>query len=409
MKISVEQNPIAESSGRTIDVPCDIGPEFLVKIFEGMKIDPEWSVQTGRSLTWWAHRLAQRIWAEPVHEDNGHHIIRVHAHTDLLRDVPDCAETDKLLSAFNSLGGVSGFVFDRDTGRVGLRCSAYLHVQNFDWLFPFFFCATAIQAAEANSHADEIAELLNGNLDVSSHPLSGARSTPDDMLNVIEGFFAPRGEEASAFTSKDFQVAMNLNPRPWVMANASEDGFTAEFSFPGCMPPTALLTINNKATHPRLGSGLSLRLRLPVTLSGVDVAGLASKMNLAELNSEVYTHFMGAWCLDFEGNMDLAKKALMLGDTSKSTSTMKELAKKTLTYCSFIPSAAYNASILPNLVYAMAQRSGWANKYLASLEGISDFFGPRDNHALEDQTEEYFSLGKNILRKAKQALRKKPN
>jgi len=215
----------------------------------------------------------------------------------------------------------------------------------------------AIQAADARTEPEALAKLIEGEPDYSAHPTNGPRPDMDDMLNIIKEFRAPRGEAASGFTSEDFHQAMELNPEPWVMANASDDGLTAEFPFPGCLPPTALLTASNKAVHPRLGSGLLLRLRLPLDLRGVDVELLASQLNLAELAQPTPSHFMGAWCVDAEGNIDLSQQGLILADVSMPVDVMKKQANETLTYCSFLPSGIHQLGFLENIIYTMANRA----------------------------------------------------
>jgi hypothetical protein len=228
-------------------------------------------------------------------------------------------------------------------------------------------------------------------------------------MNIEQCRDKPQGKLPSTFTPDVIQSAMEMNPSPWLMANAGEDGLTAEFSFPGCMPPTALLTADNKAKHPYMGSGLSLLLRLPLKLRGVNVAWLASKLNAAELGMPTRCHFMGSWCLDTEGNLDLAVQGVMLAGTSVPVDVMKQQANETLTYCSFVPSAAYNASILGNLIYTMAQRASWANEYLASLKGIRDLFGPRDEPGHQVQTDEHISVLRRVLAGIGRGLKKKPN
>ncbi len=47
-------------------VTGDVGPEVLQFLLDGLSIDPAWALREPRSFTWWAHRLAQRVWAEPV-------------------------------------------------------------------------------------------------------------------------------------------------------------------------------------------------------------------------------------------------------------------------------------------------------------------------------------------------------
>ena len=150
------------------------------------------------------------------------------------------------------------------------------------------------------------------------------------------------------------------------MANFDEDGLTAEFPFPGCVPPTALLTASNAEKHPRFGSGLLLLPKLPLACQGVDVESLAFKLNAAEVKEWTHCHFMGAWCVD--PNL------------------------KTPTYCSFFPSALYKPGLLGNCIYSMAHRARWANEYLVSQEGIAELFGPRNKEDFNQQIKEYWSL-----------------
>ena len=91
----------------------DVGPQVLDFMFEEMRIDTEWSIREGRILTWWGHRLAQRIWAEPIRLDDGHEIVRVHAQADVLRHVPDDPRTVELLNVLNMNASLNGYVWDQ--------------------------------------------------------------------------------------------------------------------------------------------------------------------------------------------------------------------------------------------------------------------------------------------------------
>ena len=40
-------------------------------MFQELQIDDEWSTRSDRSFRWWPHRLAQRVWAEDLQQDEG--------------------------------------------------------------------------------------------------------------------------------------------------------------------------------------------------------------------------------------------------------------------------------------------------------------------------------------------------
>ena len=133
-----------------------------------------------------------------------------------------------------------------------------------------FLAAVSLQAAEAHLQPDALAKLIGGEVDESAHPENGFREKRDEMLDVIPLLYAPTGNNPSRFTKKDFHSAMELNPKPWLMANEGEEWANRRFPFPGCMPPTALLTLDNEIRHPLLGSGLFILLRLPLNLRGAN-------------------------------------------------------------------------------------------------------------------------------------------
>jgi hypothetical protein len=387
----------------------DVGPEFLAFIYEQMKIDPEWSVRGERNLTWWGHRLAQRIWAETVIMEDGDEIARVHAETDVLRNVDTAAHATQSLSILNRNASLSAYVWNPETKKISLRSSAYFHSQNFPWLSVFFLSVVSLQAAEAHLQPDALAKLVGGEVDESAHPTNGFREQKDEMLDVIPLLYAPWGKNPSQFTREDFHAAMELDPKPWLMANEGEKGLTAEFRFPGCMPPTALLTVDNEIRHPLFGSGLFILLRLPLTLRGANVDSLASQLNLAELRNPTRTHFMGSWCVDSPRNVKLAQLGLLLMGESLPVGILEKGAKETLSFCSFIPSVCHRPGLLENIVYSMGCRTMWANEYLASEEGVPAEFGPRHSEAFQEQSRQHLSLGKRLLDRALRHIKKKPN
>jgi hypothetical protein len=63
----------------------DLGNQIVENFYQDLQIDPKLSVKGERGFTWWGHRLAQRIWADPPLEDREIAITRVHAETDFLK------------------------------------------------------------------------------------------------------------------------------------------------------------------------------------------------------------------------------------------------------------------------------------------------------------------------------------
>jgi hypothetical protein len=335
----------------------DIGPDVLDFLFAAMKIDGAWSVREPRSFTWWGHRLAQRIWAEPVRTSHDHHIVRIHAETAVIRDVPDGREMRVGLAAMNVFMHLGALTWSSETRRISLHSAACFHAGNRQWLQPLFLAAVGLQAADAHIKADGLARLLGGEPDVSAHPTSGVRGEPDDILNVIASLFAPRGADASPWTEADFKAAADMKPRPWVLANGDATGLTAEFPFSGDMPAiaagraeTTLLTASSTERHPQLGSGLHLRLQLPFNLPKDQGSEVAFALNLLEAAETTNTHTLGAWCLG----------PVLPGRTDTHS----------VIFASFVPAAAYRRGLLDVLAMDMAIRARWVARISLGDTGI---------------------------------------
>lgn len=211
--------------------------------------------------------------------------------------------------------------------------------------------AIGLQAADAHIKADGLARVLGGEPDVSVHPRSGVRHEPDDMLNVIASLFAPRGSGASPWTEADFRMTADMKPRPWVLASADATGLTAEFPFNGGLPAmlarraeTALLVASSTQRHPQLGSGLFLRLQLPINLSKDDGSDITLTLNLLESLETTDTHTLGAWRVG----------PRVRGRTDEYS----------VNFVSFIPAAAYRNGLLDVMAMEMAIRTRWVTTRL---------------------------------------------
>jgi len=395
-----KRNEVLENEKRRIE--GDVGPKVVDFVFREMQVDAEWSTRDERGFTWWGHHLAQRVWADPVFVEDGEEIVRAHAEADVLRNVPDDPKTTQALGVLNTGASLSGFVWETSSKKIMLRSSAFFHAENFHWLSKLFLSTVAIQAAEAHRYSTALARLFNAEPDESAHPRNGPRPDADEMLDVIP-MFLQQGTTRAALTADEFQSAIPTSGGPWVMANADQNGLTAEFPFPGCMPPTALLTVRNDQCHPILGRGLLILLRLPVTCDTADAEIVCAKLNAAEAKEPTRCHFMGAWCTD--SGEDLFQIGVMLTGVPVP-------ARNTgagLTFCSFLPSALYQDGLLSVIIYGMAHRARWANEYLSSKEGMPELFGRRDPAAYNEQVEAHSSRITRFLKLAAQQRQKKPN
>ena len=46
----------------------DVGPGVIDFVYATLGLDDAWSVREPRGVTWWGHRLAQRVWAEAARD-----------------------------------------------------------------------------------------------------------------------------------------------------------------------------------------------------------------------------------------------------------------------------------------------------------------------------------------------------
>ena len=265
---------------------------------------------------------------------------------------------------------MNALLFKLADRRLALHCAADFHAGNASWLSGVFSTAAAIQTATANSKANGTAPMLGAKPDESNHPSSGPRDTQDDMLDVVDLIFAPLGRGPSSFVKEDFSSLLQIEPSPWVMANGRDSGISAEFPFPGCIPPTALLQVSDKYKHPQLGSGVRFVLKLPLNLGELNVQELANKLNCKEAVEWIRSHYFGSWHVTPDGS---------------------------LAFALFIPSVLRIPDLLQNLIYSVALRVRWANEFLASEEGIPHKFQGRDEASYQLQVKKQLKLSHRLL------------
>ena len=315
----------------------DVGPGLIDYVYRTMQIDEEWSARKSRSFTWWPHRLAQRVWAEPAIESRGFNITKVSAETNLLRNVPGGPRTAEWLMTCNYHATMSAFIWNPDDGHVRLHCSAYAHTETLAMIEKLFSCAVALQAADAHIKVDGLAQLLGGEPDVSPHPISGPRPAMDDMINVIELLFAPIGRGPAPFAPRDFESATRMQPQPWREVATITNGLRALLHSVDFPEGTGILEAKGNEVHPQLGNGLLMLLSVPGPKGSFeDTLALAHELNLQEARDWTGHYFFGGWCVGPKPDNEL-------------------------TFAVFFPARVCDPGLIEAMSLHMGGRAAWAN------------------------------------------------
>lgn len=293
-----------QPSGQAVDV----GPDVLSGLRAALMIDEKWMLAAPRALTWWSWRLAQRIVISEPGVVLGDPTVTVGIETDVVEQVDaDDEGVYAVLNRLNIKSALNAFVFWPETRRVSIACSAAMHQGNRG-LDRTLGLAAILQNIEAHKYSDDLAEQLNGTPSVTSHPASGERPEPDDMLNVVDAV-AARGEGASQFDPAEFGQLAADDDFGWLLASSDGVGMTGELPFDSEIPAslsamfphlegpaggTALFEADAGIRHPVYGSGVQLLLSLPRNWE--TAAEIAAGLNLAETAGPIGFPMLGAWC-----------------------------------------------------------------------------------------------------------------
>ena len=307
----------------------DFVEEVLRFLTARMQIEAEWALQEQTSFTWWAHRLAQRVSVAPPRDVMGVAVRTVHIETDLLAGVPMTTSTWARLASINRFATLSAYVASQQDGTIRLHASVSLTPDNWLLARSIALHAMALQMADAFAEAEELAGAFGARVDASGHPRQGIREQPDEMVGVIE-IYQQRGEGASPFTADELAELVQLEPRPWLMASNDLHRLDADLAFATGMH--ARLELSTEDRHPSLGSGLQLRLLLPVEPDDQ----IAQKLNANEC-LEPDAHQLGAWCVDED---------------------------RGLVFTAFVPAAAHAPGLARALVYHLSAKNEWARALL---------------------------------------------
>ena len=294
-----------------------------------MQIEAEWAVQERTSFTWWASSLRQRVWVTEPREFQGVQLTTLHVETDLISDVPMDESTWPRLAGVNRFASLSAYVADPAAGTISLHSSVSLTADNYRLAQTIALHAMALQMADAFAEAAELATAFGGQIASSPHPKQGMRTTPDEMVGILETY-QQRGEADSPFTPEELAQLVQVEPRPWLMAANDVHRIDADLEFAGDLH--ARLELDTETRHPALGSGLLMRLKLPVDPDPM----VAQRLNATEC-LEPDAHQLGAWCVDDEHG---------------------------LMFTGFIPAAAWVPELSRAMVYHLSAKNEWARALL---------------------------------------------
>jgi hypothetical protein len=307
----------------------DFVEEVLRFLTARMQIEAEWAVQERTSFTWWAHTLAQRVWVADPREFQGVRLMTLHVETDLLANVPMGATTWTRLAGVNQYATLSAYVADAAQGTIRLHSSVSLTSDNWLLARSIALHAMALQMADAYAEAPELAAAFGGTVAASPHPIGGLRERPDEMVGILD-IYQQRGDGGSPFTADEIAGLVHIEPRPWTMAANQEHRLDADLAF--ATDRHARLELDASERHASLGSGLQMRLLLPVEPD----EAIAQKLNASEC-LEPDAHQLGAWCVDPEHG---------------------------LMFTGFVPAAAYSPGLARAIVYHLSAKNEWARALL---------------------------------------------
>jgi hypothetical protein len=321
--------------------PADLGPRVVQQLFEALQLDAGWSVRARRSFAWWGHHLAQRVWAERPRRQADADTTRVQASTVVLKGVKRQAQTAEQIASLNRFASFSALVWNPYSGEVALHSCACFTRDNARWLQPIFAKAITMQAAEAHVQLETLLGLLGGRPAWSEHPRHGRRLDPDTKLDVLGTVYARVGAGPSPFSHADFDAALQMEQPPWVSAAVDGRTLSAEIPLDGSAGGRATLTVSSEGSHPQLGSGLLLRLRLPFP-PAQPAAELAGRLNAVETIEQTDANLFGAWCSGHDEHLWFAQ---------------------------FLPAGLYEPGLLGLMVRNAAARARWGTAQLPRLEG----------------------------------------
>jgi hypothetical protein len=261
--------------------------------------------------------------------------------TDMVGSVrADERKVDAVLSPLGAIALGSAMVFDPSLKTIRRWTAATVHKQIAPWMSRLLSAYAIIQVIEAERVASKIAELVDGEIDATAHPDSGARKDADEMLTVLDVVFRPDGQRPSPWCNNaeldDIRGLLNSGN---CFSSGDKSGLSAEFPFGN--NTTSLMRVITTENNPTIGSGVGIFLELPLRGTKEAAAQTAAALNRAEASSRAPGHLLGSWCSRGDGESSLPA------------------------FACFIPAAFYQPKLLTNLAIAFVSRAQWAHELLS--------------------------------------------
>lgn len=321
---------------------ADTGQQLLESVFRTLQVDDAWSEKGERAFNWIAHRLQQRVTAHKPVTDRDFTLYKMTAETTVIEAVTaSAAEVNKALSQLNRFAFGSAYSYDPETQSVSATTSTWVHDETAGWRGKLFDLFSIGQLCFAETEADYLADRCRGVVARRSHPTSGQRVQPDDMLHLVEDFIALGGDPPNRFANPfQFEAVADMAKHTPFLATlgADRDGVALERCFDNW---TAVSIITSSLRHRRAGSGLASLIQLPNTLTEEEGYSICAVLNRKEREEGPLTSHFGAWSVD------------------KGPS-----GAPTLTYRGFYPAVSYQDGLIMDMAMICNARMGWADQQL---------------------------------------------
>ena len=195
-------------------------------------------------------------------------------------------------SNVNQFATLSAYVADTSQRTIRLHSSVSLTAENWLLARSIALHAMALQMADAYAEAQDLAEAFGAQVAATPHPQRGLRDRADEMVNILD-VYQQRGQGESPFWRRRDRRARA--PRAATMDDGVDRAAAAHADLEFATDLPARLELDASEKHASLGSGLQMRLMLPVEPD----AAIAQKLNANEC-VEPDAHQLGAWCVDAE-------------------------------------------------------------------------------------------------------------
>jgi len=212
----------------------NVGQQTLDWLYsEQLKVDREWSVRTPSGFKWWAYKHAQAV--EVVGQErgpDGNHGYFISVRTDVLRGLKLTDQQRVMLNDTDMpSASMAGLVYDEAAQALSLASLVRVHDVIAEWMRPIISVASILQLAEAQTLADELAEVLDAESAESAPPARSFRNVPDEMAGAIDTVVRPMGAMPARWSPFEFKetVHSQMNRPPALLGTEGDRGFTVEF------------------------------------------------------------------------------------------------------------------------------------------------------------------------------------